>query len=54
MKWKYVLNDLGAGSLDAIELAMAFEGEFGCETPDDAAEKSMTVKDTVDFIEQNA
>ncbi len=54
MKWKYVLNDLGAGSLDAIELAMAFEGEFGCETPDDAAEKVMTVKDTVDFIEQNA
>jgi acyl carrier protein len=37
-----------------MELAMAFEGELGCEIPDDAAEKIMTVKDTVDFFEQNA
>jgi acyl carrier protein len=48
------MDDLGADSLDAIELAMAFEDEFGCEIPDDAAEKIMTVKDTTDFIEQNA
>jgi len=48
------MDDLGADSLDAIELAMAFEDEFGCEIPDDAAKKIMTVKDTVDFIEQNA
>ena len=47
------MDDLGADSLDAIELAMAFEDEFGCEIPDDAAEKILTVKDTVDFIEQN-
>ncbi len=48
------MDDLGADSLDAIELAMAFEDEFGCEIPDAAAEKIMTVKDIVDFIEQNA
>jgi acyl carrier protein len=48
------MDDLGADSLDAIELAMAFEDEFGCEIPDDAAKKIMTVKDTTDFIEQNA
>ena len=48
------MDDLGADSLDAIELAMAFEDEFGCEIPDDAAKKIMTVKDTVEFIEQNA
>jgi acyl carrier protein len=48
------MDDLGADSLDAIELAMAFEDEFGCEISDDAAKKIMTVKDTVEFIEQNA
>jgi acyl carrier protein len=48
------MDDLGADSLDSIELAMAFEDEFGCEIPDDAAKKIMTVKDTVDLIEQNA
>ncbi len=48
------IDDLGADSLDAIELAMALEDEFGCEIPDDAAEKIMTVRDIVDFIEQNA
>jgi acyl carrier protein len=48
------VDDLGADSLDAIELAMAFEDEFGCEIPEDAAEKIMTVRDIVDFIEQNA
>jgi acyl carrier protein len=48
------MDDLGADSLDAIELAMAFEDEFGCEITDAAAEKIMTVKDIVEFIEQNA
>jgi acyl carrier protein len=48
------MDDLGADSLDAIELAMAFEDEFGCEISDDAAKKIMTVKDIVEFIEQNA
>ncbi len=48
------MDDLGADSLDAIELAMALEDEFGCEIPEDAAEKILTVKDIVDFIEQNA
>ncbi len=48
------IDDLGADSLDAIELAMDFEDEFGCEISENAAEKFMTVKDIVDFIEQNA
>ena len=45
-------QDLGADSLDTVELVMAFEEEFGCSIPDDAAEKIRTVKDAVDFIEQ--
>ncbi len=48
------IDDLGADSLDTVELVMAFEEEFGCEIPDDAAEKIMTVKDAIDFIQQNA
>ena len=44
------IDDLGADSLDTVELVMAFEEEFGCEIPDDAAEKIQTVKDAVDFI----
>jgi acyl carrier protein len=48
------IDDLGADSLDTVELVMHFEEEFGCEIPDDAAEKIVTVKDAVDFIEQNA
>lgn len=48
------IDDLGADSLDTVELVMAFEEEFGCEIPDDAAEKILTVKDAVDFLEQNA
>ncbi len=48
------MDDLGADSLDVIELARAFEDEFGCEISDDAAKRIMTVKDTVEFIEQNA
>ncbi|HWG81208.1 MAG TPA: acyl carrier protein, partial [Stellaceae bacterium] len=45
--------DLGADSLDTVELVMAFEEEFGCEIPDDAAEKIVTVKDAVTFIESH-
>ena len=48
------IDDLGADSLDTVELVMAFEEEFGCEIPDDAAEKIVTVKDAVDFIQANA
>ena len=44
------IDDLGADSLDTVELVMAFEEEFGIEIPDDAAEKILTVKDAIDFI----
>lgn len=44
------IDDLGADSLDTVELVMAFEEEFDIEIPDDAAEKIVTVKDAVDFI----
>src|SRR5829696_837246 len=47
------IDDLGADSLDIVELVMAFEEEFGVEIPDDAAEKITTVKDAISFIEQN-
>ena len=47
------IDDLGADSLDTVELVMAFEEEFGCEIPDDAAEKILTVKDAITFIEQH-
>ena len=47
------IDDLGADSLDIVELVMAFEEEFGVEIPDDAAEKISTVKDAIDYIEQN-
>ena len=45
------IDDLGADSLDIVELVMAFEEEFGIEIPDDAAEKILTIKDATDFIE---
>jgi acyl carrier protein len=48
------IDDLGADSLDTVELVMAFEEEFGVEIPDDAAEKIVTVKDATDYIEQHA
>ena len=48
------MEDLGADSLDTVELVMAFEEEFGCEIPDDAAEKILTVKDAIAFIEQHS
>ncbi|MEE8202823.1 MAG: acyl carrier protein [Alphaproteobacteria bacterium] len=44
------IDDLGADSLDTVELVMAFEEEFGCEIPDDAAEKILSVKDAIDYI----
>jgi acyl carrier protein len=48
------IDDLGADSLDTVELVMAFEEEFGVEIPDDAAEKILTVKDAIDYIKENA
>ena len=47
------VDDLGADSLDVVELVMAFEEEFGVEIPDESAEKIATVKDAVDFLSQN-
>ncbi|MEM0989626.1 MAG: acyl carrier protein [Pseudomonadota bacterium] len=44
------IDDLGADSLDTVELVMAFEEEFGVEIPDDAAEKIQTFGDAVKFI----
>jgi acyl carrier protein len=46
------INDLGADSLDLVELVMAFEEEFKVDIPDDAAEKITTVKKAVEFIEK--
>ena len=43
--------DLGADSLDTVELVMAFEEEFGCEIPDEEAEKIATVQDAVTYID---
>ena len=48
------VDDLGADSLDTVELVMAFEENFGIEIPDEDAEKIATVKDAVDYIEKNA
>ena len=48
------IDDLGADSLDNVELVMAFEEEFGVEIPDDAAEKIQTVKDAIDFLKENS
>ncbi|MFC3101233.1 acyl carrier protein [Altererythrobacter lauratis] len=48
------IDDLGADSLDIVELVMAFEEEFGVEIPDEAAEKINTVGDAISFIEANA
>ncbi|AYG65698.1 MULTISPECIES: acyl carrier protein [Rhizobiaceae] len=46
------IDDLGADSLDTVELVMAFEEEFGVEIPDDAADSILTVGDAVKFIEK--
>ena len=47
------IDDLGADSLDIVELVMAFEEEFGVEIPDDAAEKITTVGDANKYIEEH-
>ena len=44
------IDDLGADSLDTVELVMAFEEEFNIEIPDEAAEKIQTIKDAIDYI----
>ena len=46
------IDDLGADSLDTVELVMAFEEEFGVEIPDDAAETILTVGDAVKYIDK--
>jgi len=46
------IDDLGADSLDTVELVMAFEEEFNVEIPEDAAEKIATVKDAIEYIEK--
>ena len=46
------IEDLGADSLDTVELVMAFEEEFGIEIPDDAAESILTVGDAVKYIDK--
>tara|TARA_B110000263_G_C14852726_1_gene304940 strand:- start:82 stop:315 length:234 start_codon:yes stop_codon:yes gene_type:complete len=45
------IDDLGADSLDTVELVMAFEEKFGIDIPDDAAETILTVKNAIDFIQ---
>ena len=47
------IDDLGADSLDTVELVMAFEEEFGTEIPDDAAETIVTVQNAIDYLEKN-
>ena len=44
------IDDLGADSLDTVELVMALEEEFGCEIPDEEAEKITTVQQAIDYI----
>ena len=48
-----LIDDLGADSLDIVELVMAFEEEFGVEIPDDAAEKISTVSDAIKYINEH-
>ncbi len=48
------VEDLGADSLDLVELIMSFEDKFSVEISDEAAEKLITVKDALDFIEANS
>ena len=47
------IDDLGADSLDTVELVMAFEEEFSIEIPDDVAEKITTIKDAIEHIEKS-
>ena len=46
------VNDLGADSLDQVELMMALEAEFGCEIPDEDASKIATIRDAAEYIKQ--
>jgi len=48
------VDDLGADSLDTVELVMAFEEAFNIEIPDEAAEKIQKVKDAIEYIEKNS
>jgi len=48
------VDDLGADSLDVVELTMAFEEAFGIEIPDENAEKIATVKDAIEYIQKHA
>ena len=48
------IDDLGADSLDTVELVMAFEEEFGIDIPDEDAEKMSTVSDAVKYLSENA
>jgi acyl carrier protein len=48
------IEDLGADSLDTVELVMAFEEEFGVEVPDEDAEKLLKVRDVVQYIEEKS
>lgn len=47
------VDDLGADSLDTVELVMALEEEFGCEIPDEEAEKIQTVQQAINYIKTN-
>jgi acyl carrier protein len=47
------VDDLGADSLDTVELVMALEEEFNCEIPDEEAEKITTVKQAIDYVNSN-
>ena len=47
------VDDLGADSLDTVELVMAFEEEFNIEIPDDVAEKITTIKEAIEHIENS-
>jgi acyl carrier protein len=47
------VDDLGADSLDTVELVMALEEEFECEIPDEAAEKITTVQQAIDYVTNN-
>ncbi|MBF0588849.1 MAG: acyl carrier protein [Magnetococcales bacterium] len=47
-------DDLGADSLDQVELVMALEEEFGCEIPDDVATTITTVKQAIEYVEKNS
>ena len=48
------VDDLGADSLDQVELVMKFEDEFSCEIPDDAAEKLTTIQSAISYIESQS